>query len=287
MSVWRTDQDRGLSTAIALSLCAMTAAVLLLVAAMPRMLTVGALVLAIAAAASSLALAFVSAHRNRVRSRVFQELLAQAAHQLRTPTATLVMEIDSALADPRLDTEGRGLALRFSEQVNAQKALIERLLAYARLEARAERPRWCGSAVVDDALRILTPVADARRVALSVELQSDAVFAREHELKELLVILGENAILHGGGPVRIRIRTEPRASVIDVFDAGDGIHTDAHGAVLRADGGAGLGLELATRIVARQRGTLTLDPRSAAARNGDPTVTVRLPHRKGSARHRR
>lgn len=71
---------------VVLAVCAALLMTGLLTASMPRALLLIALALAISAGGASLVLAIASARRSRARARTFQELLAQAAHQLRTPT---------------------------------------------------------------------------------------------------------------------------------------------------------------------------------------------------------
>lgn len=224
--------------------------------------------------AVSLMLAWVLASRAarhaETQARRFRELLAHAAHQLRTPTATLTLELDAALANPRLDGTSRELAQRLQQQVSAQTELIERLLAHARMERMDEPAERLDAAVLlRDAERVLAPVADANGATLRMGCDGVAVVGRRAELTQLIVMLGENAIVHGGGSITVGISTERRWSVLTVTDTGQ---------AARSASGNGLGLELARRIVDRHGGRLNLDIGDVS------TVRVWLPRRKVFAR---
>lgn len=279
-------RDRVLRVAIALGLCAMVATMVVSFAAMPQPLLLGFLTIAIASSAVALVLAIGSARRSGAQARVFQELLAQAAHQLRTPTATLVMELDAALADPHLAGPARELAVRLSDQVAVQGNLVERLLASARLDARVSAHGQCDAGLVlRDAQRVLGPIAEARGVPLQADVHTETLLGNEAELRELVVILGENAIVHGGGAVWIRIYADRRSSYMDVFDGGPGFSPEMSAADMPRPGR--LGLELARRIVARHGGSLELSSTPRGSDVSTPAARVRLPRRKLFARNRR
>lgn len=270
---------------VVLAVCAALLMTGLLTASMPRALLLIALALAISAGGASLVLAIASARRSRARARTFQELLAQAAHQLRTPNATLTMELDAALADPALTGQGRDLAQRLSVQVEAQNSLIRRLLAYARLDLRTDPVEVADAAtLLEEASRVLHPLAATEGARVEVDARAATVRGSRAELRELLVILGENAILHGHGTACLVIREEPRSTIIEVFDEGPGI-TAAPGTATEGRSGNGLGLELARRIAARHYGSLHIEQRPMSRAAQVPVVSVRLPHRKTLARH--
>lgn len=278
-----TGPDRGegataLWAATGLGLAAALATVVLLLAAMPQALVLGVLLFATSTSLVALVLALRTARHERRRARAFRELLAQAAHQLRTPTATLVMELDAALADPALAAGGRALAERLSTQAAAQDDLVTRLLASARLDARAPVPVACDvERLLDDARRVLDPLAHAHDTTLHTAATVPTITGDAHELRELVVILTENAIRHGGDDVRVTIEAAGRGARIAVRDSA----TRAP----RRGNASGIGLDLAERIVRRHRGTLDM-------RHDDAGTVVevrlphrRLPHRKTAARH--
>jgi two-component system OmpR family sensor kinase len=107
----------------------------------------------------------------------------------------------------------------------------------------------------------------------------------EERLHQVLRNLLDNARRHAPGAlVQLSAVAEPTAIVIRVVDDGPGIAADQLAAVTRrgvrgsrSTGGSGLGLHLATSLVAAAAGTLSI--------NSDPggtTITVRVP-RAGTA----
>ena len=97
------------------------------------------------------------------------------------------------------------------------------------------------------------------------------------------MILVDNAIAHSpaGGEVRVAVRTDGSAALLDVEDQGGGVRPEdmphlfdrfwrASGA---PSGGTGLGLAIAKWIVDRHRGTITVSNRV----EGGAQFRVRLP----------
>jgi signal transduction histidine kinase len=102
-------------------------------------------------------------------------------------------------------------------------------------------------------------------------------------LRQLAVILVDNAIRHAGGPVdiRVEVRRDGPAAVLRVDDTGQGIRPDDREHVFdrfwRASdapaGGLGLGLAIARWIAERHGGTVSASDRPG----GGARFEVRLP----------
>ena len=165
-----------------------------------------------------------------------ERILAGAAHELRTPVATLLAIVDSS--EPERAEE----ALREVRQTaTAAAGMVDRLLTWSRLVRSA-------------------PVLEPVRLDLLVELcleegeafEAEATVVRaDPRLIEVAVHnLLENARIHGGGVARVRVA----AGRIEVFDNGPGMPSDEVLAPFckGADSpGTGLGLALAQRIAER------------------------------------
>jgi len=174
-----------------------------------------------------------------------EHILAGAAHELRTPMATL-----RALLDATPPEDLPEVADALNDTVVRTSGMVERLLTWSRL-ARD------------------TPQLEKVRLDLLVEvcideddlLEADAtVVEADRRLVEVAIRnLVDNARTHGGGLARVVVKD----GRVEVWDRGDGIPEDHVVAPFQrgADSrGSGLGLALVTRIMERHGGRLQLRP---------------------------
>ena len=125
--------------------------------------------------------------------------------------------------------------------------------------------------------------AGAKDVRVVVDPEPAMVEGDSVRLRQLVMILVDNAIAHSpaGGEVRVAVRTDGSAALLDVEDQGRGVRPEdmphlfdrfwrASGA---PSGGTGLGLAIAKWIVDRHRGTITVSNRV----EGGAQFRVRLP----------
>jgi signal transduction histidine kinase len=87
-------------------------------------------------------------------------------------------------------------------------------------------------------------------------------------VSQVIATLLDNALVHGGGTVRIRTSHTPRSVVIEVKDEGKGVPADLVHRIFERSvsgaGGTGLGLALAKSVAASDGGQLVLvTPRPA------------------------
>jgi signal transduction histidine kinase len=200
------------------------------------------------------------------RERAFS---ADASHQLRTPLAALLIEIEA------LELAGEDVTAALA-QVERLQQTVETLLDVAR-----DAP---GRAVAVD-LTVLADDAGSRwrgRLAQDGRPLHVVVTARQRiarssprVLGEALDVLLDNAVRHGAGTVTLTVRDAGTALALDVADDGRGFVGDPEAAFLRRTGsvnGHGIGLSLARSLVQAEGGRL-LVTRAAPA----PVVTVLLP----------
>ncbi|MEW9556021.1 sensor histidine kinase, partial [Nonomuraea sp. NPDC050783] len=188
-----------------------------------------------------------------------KRFVADAAHELRSPIATLRARLE--LAAPT-DLTREALA-----DVERLQSLAADLLMLAKLDAgeplRATELDL-GQVAAEEALRA------GRRPGVRVELdvEPDVVLkgSRAH-LDRLVTNLVDNAVRHAASTVRVRVRAEGDEAVLEVLDDGPGIpfeqweavfgrFTRLDGARARDAGGAGLGLPIARDIATLHQGTL-------------------------------
>lgn len=218
-------------------------------------------------------------------------LLADLAHELRTPLATLEAYIDGLEDGVVAPSEESYATMR------GQVSRLRRLATDLREAAAADEHALHLAPVVLDAAQAAADAVTAatpRYLAKGVELSLVAgatgllVSADAERLGQVLSNLLDNALRHTppGGHVRVTAAAAPPEVHIVVTDDGEGIPPDQVGAVFdrfhrvdrsrgRADGsGSGLGLTIARAIVNDHGGTLT------AASDGPgrgATFTLALP----------
>lgn len=195
------------------------------------------------------------------RERAFS---ANASHQLRTPLTAL-----------RLDLEV-GDTTRALQQVDRLQETIATLLDAAR---DGGGPR--AAVALEPLLRDLEvtwsgPLAAAGRPLRVVCPDGvPAVTAAEGAVRQILLVLTENAFVHGAGPVQISVRATSTAVAVDVSDRGPGVTGDVDAIFQRGTSsasGTGIGLSLARSLATADGGRLVLQHAGP-----DPTFTLLLP----------
>ncbi len=186
---------------------------------------------------------------------------ADVAHELRTPLASIMLNIDSATAtgDPEEVTTSLAGA---RHTVAALARRIEQLLALARLEsgaASAQRQQVDLVAVAAAVIEELAPVIAECGAELGFTYTRAVMPVQGHEaaLAALLRNLVENAMRHvpADGQVQLSLSRDARATIIDVADDGPGIPPQRRAAVFarfhREPTGHGDGYGLGLSIVQR------------------------------------
>ncbi|TYB51785.1 HAMP domain-containing protein [Nonomuraea sp. PA05] len=198
-----------------------------------------------------------------------KRFVADAAHELRSPIATLRARLE--LAEPSELTE-EALA-----DVERLQSLAADLLMLAKLDA-GEPLRAAeldlGQVAAEAALR-------ARRrpeVRVELDVEPDVVLrGSSAHLDRLVTNLADNAVRHAASTVRVRVAAEDEEAVLEVSDDGPGIPPEQREAVFgrftrldearaRDAGGAGLGLPIARDIALLHEGSLVYGDRGFVAR---------------------
>jgi signal transduction histidine kinase len=180
------------------------------------------------------------AHRlNEMLARlqdVFQErkrFLADAAHELRTPTAALLTTLEVALRRPR-DASELTAALK-SGLIDARRLrkLVESLMEQARSEnvrARDTMEETDISALVRECVDIVRPLANEKEIAIDAGIPGECSFVTQRErLRSVVLNLLSNAIEYNkvGGRIDVRCVSDGDNNGgtlrISVADTGRGI----------------------------------------------------------------
>lgn len=194
---------------------------------------------------------------------------AAAAHELRTPVAVLLGELDLALRRERTNEEYVAALQTARAETRRLAALVEGLLLLARIDAgQAEqnRTREHVTALVDAALRRERPTIELGGGSVRVEDGPDP----EVEVHEALVVaalanLLRNAAHHApGAAVTIRRELRDGAVAILVSDDGPGF-ARAPTFERRPEAGLGLGLPITREVARRHGGDCVVEPRDRGA----------------------
>ncbi len=208
---------------------------------------------------------------------------SDAAHELRTPLATLAGEL-AYIAPSHLPLDESAALENARGSVERLRSLVERLLVLARMET-VEQPT--SSSVLAQAIaRVVGHVAPRRGVAFDISVPEDLRVALPADLTDVLIrdIVANAAAYTEQGSIRIRARRSAATRIeLVVSDTGIGMTTDElghafdrffRGSRARAlAGGSGLGLAIARRILESHDGSIAIE--SAVDRG--TTVTLRLP----------
>ena len=208
------------------------------------------------------------------RSMIYtRRFMADAAHELRTPIAVLRTKAEVALQTPRSEAS-YVITLRGMEH-EAQRLgrVVDDLLTLARVDAgerAVARERFFLDDVVLDAALSVRTLAQAAQLSLEVEEFEETPVTGDADLvRELVVVLLDNAVKFtpAGGSVRVRVQPLPQPT-LTVEDTGIGIPPEQLPHVFerfyRGDparsraGGAGLGLSIARWVASAHGATLTL-----------------------------
>jgi len=213
-----------------------------------------------------------------------------AAHELRTPLAIIRARTSLALERDRDPAQYRA-ALSEVEGISLDlTVLTERLLALARTSGPARVESVDLADVALEAVEMHTLTAEAKRVRVSLELESAPSSGDRAALLLVASNLVQNALRHGqvlgreGGRLRVGTHLLEDHAVLCVEDDGPGIlETDLErllqpfqrGSKLQGSEGAGLGLALVAAVTEQHGGTLSLE---RSQWNG-LRVGVRLPQK--------
>lgn len=219
-----------------------------------------------------------------------RRFMADAAHQLKTPIAILRANADIALQRTR-DAADYRTALK-SVETESQRlgAIVDRMLMLTRADAGAGAPdkrRVYLDDIASDCIGAAGSMAERKNVAIYVEaFEETPVLADEALLRELIVILLDNAIKYTkpGGSVRVRVEMSSGIPTLSISDSGVGIKAADLPRVFdrfyrgergRTDhDGAGLGLSIARWIAEEHRATISIQSEP----DSGTSVSVKFPH---------
>ncbi|NUP78676.1 MAG: HAMP domain-containing protein [Nonomuraea sp.] len=203
-------------------------------------------------------------------------LVSDAAHELRSPLASIRLQLEVALGHPE-GQDWTETAEGVLEDAMRLSRLAEDLLALARLDERGGVPGRSEPVNLDEVVRqVAERYGEARlTVCDPVVVRGDAL-----DLSRVLTNLMDNAVRHTSSKVEVALTAD---GVLTVTDDGPGIPEQDRERVFnrftrldsgrsRDEGGAGLGLAIVRETVRAHGGTVVLEDAAPGLR-----AVVRLP----------
>jgi signal transduction histidine kinase len=198
-----------------------------------------------------------------------QRFVADVSHELRTPLTTLNGNVELLRRDPPISAEDRSEVLSdMASESQRLIRLVNDLLSLARADAR--RPIQSEPVrikpIIEEVCRQARLLAPDRDIACDA-LADVAVMGQVDAIKQVLLILLDNAIRHADGPITVTGDVAAKRVTVSVRDSGPGIEPEtlpslferfSRGGASAGEDGAGLGLSIAKALVEAQDGTLTI-----------------------------
>jgi signal transduction histidine kinase len=210
------------------------------------------------------------------QDRLRRQLMADVAHELRTPLAILQGRIEGLLDGvyPRDESHLTELL----EETRHLSRLVEDLGTLAHAEAGALELR---KEIVDlgDLVRDVA-AALPRPIAVAVPADLPAVEVDPVRIRQVLLNLLANALRHTPveGVVSVEVQVRPQHVLIRVRDSGSGIAPEELPRIFERfqkgsdSGGSGLGLAIARKLVLAHGGDIGIE--SAPGKGTEVTVTL-------------
>lgn len=216
--------------------------------------------------------------------QVQRDFVADVSHELRTPLTTIRGNLTLLQHDPPLPKDEQ---TDIVEDLAEESARLSRMVTDLLTLARADAGRKFAvlplviTGIIDDVCRQAHILAPERTI--ECECPEDlAAVTNADTLKQTLLILMDNAIKHGEGPIRLSVDQHNHQVAIRVQDSGPGMPEELRerifdryyrGDTSRSTPGFGLGLAIARTLVEAQNGTIDIESEVGKG----STFTVLLP----------
>lgn len=209
--------------------------------------------------------------------KVRTDFVANASHELRTPTTALKgfseTLLDGALEDREVLIEFLEIMLKESSRLDL---MVQDILQLSKLEQKQVRlnvEAIEAKVIVKEVFQILQQKAELKNIELSIEYDEPVYLEVDHDqLKQIILNLVGNAVSYTpeNGIVKVELGYDNQEAVIKVVDNGIGIPQEEQSRVFerfyrvdkarsRNAGGTGLGLSIVKYLVENLNGFIELN----------------------------
>ncbi|MBN1978884.1 MAG: HAMP domain-containing histidine kinase [Anaerolineae bacterium] len=199
-----------------------------------------------------------------------RQFVADVSHELRTPLTTIRGNLDLLRREPAVGAEEQADILEdVTEESDRLIRLVNDLLALAHAES--------GRQLRSEAVRVKPLIEDVRRQARLLDpgraitcddAQDLAVIGDQDALRQVLLILVDNALKHTAGAITVSAEAAENRVALRVGDAGPGIEIDEldriferfyRGRGTSDEPSIGLGLAIAKALIEAQDGEIAVE----------------------------
>lgn len=228
------------------------------------------------------------------------QFISDASHELRTPLTSLKSSMEVYLRDrhPTM-REAKSLMNEGIDEVNKLQKLSESLLQltqYQKPDGYAIFEKLSLADIINQALVKVEPLLAKKHIIIESKVKYAQMEGSKYGLVDLLVLFLDNAIKYSnpGSKIEITGKKTDGTAVLEIKDHGIGIdekdinhifdrfYRADEARIKTSEGGFGLGLSIAKRIIDAHKGTIHV---SSAIGKGT-TFIIKLPIRQGTRLHR-
>ena len=229
-----------------------------------------------------------------VTEQKLRHFVSDASHELRTPLTSMRGYAELLQRNPDMTRDDVLLAVRrIEDETRRMGVLVDDLLLLARLD----QGRPLDRAPVDLTSMVNDAVSDARAAdperAVTAQIEKPVtVTGDDLRLRQAVANLVRNALVHtpAGSPVEVALLAQNGHAEIDVIDHGPGVPAAQRERIFerfhrsdptrsRDQGGSGLGLSIASAVVAAHGGRISVDDTPG----GGATFRIELPAPAGTS----